>query len=180
MSIPTNRSESAFVPLVLFTEVTQVLREKCMPCHTWNYTVPLYGKIPGLDSLVERDYKEGLRHVNFAAELSPGGQGKAVNEVFLAKVERTLADKRMPPPQYISAYLSAQLNASERDLLQTWVHQTRLTCYATGLASPEFATEPVQPLPDAVPVDNRKVDLGARLFFDTRLSGNNAMTCASC
>ncbi|MEG2005756.1 MAG: cytochrome-c peroxidase, partial [Bilophila sp.] len=66
------------------------------------------------------------------------------------------------------------------DLLQTWVHQTRLTCYATGLASPEFATEPVQPLPDAVPVDNRKVDLGARLFFDTRLSGNNAMTCASC
>lgn len=180
---PVERRDSVAngaVPLVFFTGAMQVLREKCMPCHTGNYTVPLYGKIPGLGDIVERDYKEGLRHVNFASELSPGWQGKPVGEVFIAKIERALEDSRMPPPQYITAYLSAQLNAEEKTIIHSWIHDTRQRHYATGLASPEFSTEPVQPLPDSIPVDKRKVDLGSRLFHDPRLSGDNATTCASC
>lgn len=172
--------EPAVAPLVLFTEAMRVVHEKCMPCHTGNYTVPLYGKIPGLGDLVERDYKEGLRHVNFASELSPGWQGKPVGEVFIAKIERALEDDRMPPPQYITAYLSAQLTAGEKTVIHEWIHTTRLAHYVTGLASPEFSAEPIQPLPDSIPVDSRKVALGERLFHDPRLSGDNATTCASC
>src|SRR5262245_50462344 len=40
--------------------------------------------------------------------------------------------------------------------------------------------EPIVPLPLRVTEDPAKVALGERLFQDVRLSGNNAMTCATC
>ena len=47
----------------------------------------------------------------------------------------------------------------------------------------QWQIEPNFPLPD-VPIDNPmsdiKVELGRRLFYDTRLSANNTMSCASC
>jgi cytochrome c peroxidase len=46
-----------------------------------------------------------------------------------------------------------------------------------GLAESQ---EPIVPLPLHVHEDPAKVALGARLFQDVRLSGNNAMTCATC
>jgi len=42
------------------------------------------------------------------------------------------------------------------------------------------SNEPIQPLPTSVVVDQAKVKLGKRLFFDTLLSSNNAISCASC
>lgn len=42
--------------------------------------------------------------------------------------------------------------------------------------------EPVQPLPlhAEMQIDRSKVELGRRLFFDTRLSGDGTLSCASC
>jgi cytochrome c peroxidase len=40
--------------------------------------------------------------------------------------------------------------------------------------------EPLVPLPLPVPADPAKVALGERLFHDVRLSGDNAMACATC
>ncbi|WP_176525164.1 cytochrome-c peroxidase [Caenispirillum bisanense] len=42
------------------------------------------------------------------------------------------------------------------------------------------AGEPVEPVPVAVPVDPALADLGRHLFFDTRLSGDGTLSCASC
>lgn len=46
-------------------------------------------------------------------------------------------------------------------------------------ASVQIAAEPIQPL-DPLPVDDRLVELGGRLFHDVRLSGDNTLSCASC
>lgn len=40
--------------------------------------------------------------------------------------------------------------------------------------------EPLEAVPTAVPVDQDLVALGRSLFFDARLSGNGAVTCATC
>lgn len=40
--------------------------------------------------------------------------------------------------------------------------------------------EPITPLPLAMPLDNRKVELGRRLFHDAKLSGDGSVSCASC
>lgn len=40
--------------------------------------------------------------------------------------------------------------------------------------------EPITPLPESLALDPRKVALGELLFHDTRLSGDNTLSCASC
>ncbi|MBP7452656.1 MAG: cytochrome-c peroxidase, partial [Ottowia sp.] len=40
--------------------------------------------------------------------------------------------------------------------------------------------EPIKPLPLDVKADARKVALGAKLFSDRRLSGDNSVACVSC
>ena len=42
------------------------------------------------------------------------------------------------------------------------------------------AHEPIEPIPEYVKVDPQKVALGEELFFDTRLSKDNTVSCASC
>lgn len=53
-----------------------------------------------------------------------------------------------------------------------------------ALATPHeqagVAAEPITPLPLAMPLDNRKVELGRRLFHDAGLSGDGSVSCASC
>ncbi|MBA1433595.1 MAG: cytochrome-c peroxidase [Epsilonproteobacteria bacterium] len=43
-----------------------------------------------------------------------------------------------------------------------------------------LAKEPIEPIPEHVKVDARKVALGKKLFFDTLLSKDNTISCASC
>jgi cytochrome c peroxidase len=40
--------------------------------------------------------------------------------------------------------------------------------------------EPIQPLPERLKLDHRKVALGKRLFHDPRLSADQSLSCASC
>lgn len=46
--------------------------------------------------------------------------------------------------------------------------------------TPLRAGEPLRPLPPLPPLDAAKLALGKQLFFDTRLSGDNTISCASC
>ncbi|MEZ4306473.1 MAG: di-heme enzyme [Polyangiaceae bacterium] len=59
----------------------------------------------------------------------------------------------------------------------------------TDTTPPDGEPEPLLPMPEAyprpqIPADNplseEKVELGRRLFYDTRLSGNQTYSCASC
>jgi cytochrome c peroxidase len=44
---------------------------------------------------------------------------------------------------------------------------------------PESALEPFAP-PPREPADDAQIALGKHLFFDSRLSGNNSLSCATC
>ncbi|CUX65801.1 Cytochrome-c peroxidase (modular protein) [Agrobacterium tumefaciens str. Kerr 14] len=67
-----------------------------------------------------------------------------------------------------------------------WCARAVLT---VGLASPPVAVtaeehigkaEPISPIPSRLELDERKVDLGRRLFTDSRLSSGNGVSCATC
>jgi cytochrome c peroxidase len=47
-------------------------------------------------------------------------------------------------------------------------------------AEHQIADEPIQPVPQKINFDPRRVALGRRLFFETRLSHDNSLSCASC
>lgn len=44
----------------------------------------------------------------------------------------------------------------------------------------QTVNEPIQPIPEFIPLMPEKVALGNKLFHDTKLSGDNKISCASC
>ncbi|HEX5009811.1 MAG TPA: cytochrome-c peroxidase [Planctomycetota bacterium] len=47
-------------------------------------------------------------------------------------------------------------------------------------APASMVLSPISPVPEAVPLDHRKVVLGDRLFHEPQLSGDGSISCASC
>ncbi len=61
------------------------------------------------------------------------------------------------------------------------IHVLAASIFSVILLSTSYANqEPITPIPNQVKVDNNKVSLGKKLFFDTRLSFDNSISCASC
>ena len=53
-------------------------------------------------------------------------------------------------------------------------------CIGTTNADAKLLDEPIKPIPLKSSLDERKVNLGNRLFHEKRLSGNNKVACVSC
>ena len=51
-----------------------------------------------------------------------------------------------------------------------------LLTFTTIILSKELIT----PIPDNIEYDKQKADLGKKLFFDTRLSADDTVSCANC
>lgn len=69
-------------------------------------------------------------------------------------------------------------------LIKTCIGAAALAALLAGGMAPgaaaQTATPDVLPLPDAKPLNAAMVELGRYLFFDTRLSGDAALSCATC
>lgn len=59
---------------------------------------------------------------------------------------------------------------------------TAIALLAFATAAPAIAAEPpkLAPLPDAPKIDEARAKIGQMLFFDTRLSGDTSISCATC
>jgi len=55
-----------------------------------------------------------------------------------------------------------------------------IVCVSQVLAGEPLLDEPIKPIPLTVDVDPKKVALGRLLFHETRLSGDNTVSCATC
>jgi len=113
------------------------------------------------------------------ADLYPSGKGPAT-EPALARVEYVMQTGSMPPVRYLALHWNHRLSDADRAALTAWIRETRVTRYATAGVPKEIQARVVQPLPRSVEVDARKAELGNRLYHDTRLSGDNTLSCASC
>jgi cytochrome c peroxidase len=157
------------------------LREaRCDYCHARNTDLPFYFHVPVANQLMRRDLEQGLRHFRIEPVLASFQTGAVPSEEQLARIEEVVRQNRMPPTLYLLMHWHADLSQAQRDALLTWIAAERRAHYATQGVAARFAAEPVQPIPDALPVDATKVALGQRLFFDKQLSGNGTLNCASC
>ncbi len=163
-----------------FQEVSDIMLDKCMACHSKDYDLPFYAKIPGIRQMIEQDYRDGLRAMDLNLELVGAAKDKPVGEVALAKMEWVVLNDTMPPAKFTVVHWGSKLSDNDRKTVLHWVKTTRAAHYATGTASPARADEPLQPLPASVPVDAKKVALGEKLFNDKRLSADDTLACSGC
>lgn len=167
-------------PLSKFNKVSQIVRDKCMACHTRDYELPFYAAVPGIRQIIEKDYKDGLRAMDLNQELVETAKNSPVSEPALAKMEWVIANNTMPPAKFTAVHWSSKLSDADKAAILDWAKTSRANHYATGLAALDKANEPLQPLPDAVQVNAAKAALGERLFNDKRLSGDDSVACVTC
>lgn len=163
----------------LFAKVLPILEKKCVNCHTTEYKLPFYANFPIAKGIIEADIKLGLFYMNMVKELFPG-ENKPPKEVALAKIEHTTLVNEMPPLRYIALHWDSMLSKDEQNLILEWVRETRAKYYAPAEFPENVKREVIQPLPQKVPVDERKAKLGEKLYHDKRLSKDNSLACAGC
>lgn len=162
-------------------QVASILRANgCLECHAADAPVPFYGKLPLIGPVVQADMKEGTHYLDLTAMVEALENGTPVSETDLAKVENTALSGSMPPAKFYMAHWGTKLNSDERAILIKWAKNERRQHFTSPTVAEEFAGEPVQPLPASLPTDSAKVALGFALYHDTRLSGDNTISCATC
>ena len=159
--------------------VAAILEAKCANCHTTEPKLPFYAALPGAHEIIVSDMQAGLREFDLVAALYPSGKGPAT-EPALAKIEYVMHNRTMPPTRYVVLHWSDRLSDADRAALTSWIRETRVAHYAPVGIPADLQAAAVHPLPQRVEVDARKAELGRQLYNDTRLSGDNTLSCASC
>ena len=164
-------------------QVVSILQKNgCLDCHSAAAALPFYGKFPVIGSQVKADIVEGTRYIDFTSLINALKNGTPVSEVDVAKLESTALLGSMPPKKYymMPMHWGKNLNSDEKKVLIDWAKNVRKAHFTSPTVAEEFANEQVQPLPASLPTNAEKVALGFALYHDTRLSGDNTISCATC
>ena len=173
-----NRVPSSELPLN--QQVYEIFTDGgCLSCHSADPKLPFYSKLPVMGDVVKADVDSGYRAFDMTKFMENVKDGAEVNPVDLAKVEKVVLDDRMPMPKYYLVHWGSSLTTAKRAIVLDWVASVRAEIYADGLAG-DRANEPVRPIAQKLEYDQAKAALGFALFYDTRLSVDNTVSCASC
>lgn len=173
--------ESSLPKNELSQKALRVITENgCRYCHTENSAMPFYAVLPGVSDLMQHDVKMAQRQFKLEDMLQKIQAGDRVSEVDLSKLESVLLDGSMPPKLYLGMHWGSLLSAEEKQVLSDWVKAERLRHTVSSTANQENRLEPIQPISTVSPTEPLKVALGEKLYHDTRLSGDNSVSCATC
>jgi len=161
-----------------FKKAAPILQNKCMDCHSAQAQIPFYANFPVARDIIREDMEEGRSDFDLTGKFANNGQN--FNELDLARLEKVMLKHSMPPLKYVALHWDASLSAQDEQNLLAWVHQTRTQRRLALGVHADFAGEPIPPLPLKVQANLEKAALGKALFHDTRLSGDNTISCASC
>ncbi len=174
-----NRAPSAEMPLT--GQLEQVLTDGgCISCHTANPKLPFYANFPVVKGMIGKHVADGYASFDIQPFMDALQNGTAPNEVDLAKVEQSISDGSMPMAQYYLVHWGSSVTKPKREAVLAAVRDLRAEFFPNPLAAPEFANEPVRPIPDSFPYDPQKAALGELLYSDTRLSADGTVSCATC
>lgn len=162
-------------------QAMKVLADKgCGYCHTPNSEMPFYSEMPVAKQIMEADVKVAMRHFDMTNLFDDVKQNDPVSEVALARLEKVLYDDSMPPAIYLTMHWSASMSKDEKHTLLKWIREKRAERHAQSPVSEERKTKVLQPIYTTFETDADKAELGKVLYHDTRLSGDNSVSCASC
>ncbi len=146
-----------------------ILKSKCASCHGTN---PEHSGLLNLLSFgkIRRDI-EGAQRA-FIISPTDSDAGVRSGNVDYLKMDKVLRTRRMPPAAYSTVHLGSRLTPEDIQLLR---------CRYKEEAAAARTFSPILPAAEAEnDIEALRRHLGHRLFFDTRLSTTNEVSCASC
>lgn len=146
----------------------------CYACHSGQDGIPFYAKLPFADPILAH-IEVGTRFLDLRRE-----DLEKPSEVLLAKLQHSVTYGNMPLVQYKLMHWGTGFNKAEKSMLTEWILSQRQERFATGSACEAYAQHALQPIPDSLPTDARKVTLGRKMYNDVRLSLDETLSCATC
>ncbi len=97
--------------------VQVVLKRACYDCHSNQTVWPWYSRVAPVSWMLRHDVTEGRREVNF----STWNRYDAVRRPkLMRKIWKEVAEKDMPPWDYVVVHPPAKLSAADREVLRGW------------------------------------------------------------
>lgn len=159
-------------------KVAASLEPKCANCHVEGTPLPFYAGWPVARPMIAKDVAKGLAWANLGRELNRKDP-PTVSGATLAKLERVLTQKSMPPSRFTALHWNARLSDSEREEAMAWIREVRKAAAPAGVPETLVAMV-VVPIPTEVEANAAKAALGEKLYHDNRLSGDDTLSCATC
>ncbi|MCD2450944.1 cytochrome-c peroxidase [Methylicorpusculum oleiharenae] len=162
-----------------FAEVSQILQNKCVDCHSPGMTrMPVYANLPIAKQLMENDIEQAGKRLVLTKKIFSGEN--AFTPLMLARLEHVVRSGIMPPAEYILMHWTGNLTDAEKQTILVWIAGERSKSPWSQDSAEPFKGEPVQTLPLSVSLNQDTIALGRKLFHDRLLSGDNTLNCASC
>ncbi len=96
------------------SQITQLLDETCLNCHSSQITYPWYSEIAPVSWWIADHIEEGREHLNF----SEWGQYSVAKKEHKAEESwEEIEEKEMPLKSYVFAHSEADLTSEEREIL---------------------------------------------------------------
>ena len=156
-------------------QVAAILEQNgCYSCHSGQDGTPFYAKLPFADPI--------LAHVEIGTRFWDLRREDLENpsEVLLSKLQHSVTSGNMPLVEYKLIHWGTGFNKAEKSLLTEWILSQRQERFATGTACEAYAQHALQPIPDSLTTDIRKVTLGRKMYNDARISLDGTLSCATC
>ena len=156
-------------------QVAAILEQNgCYSCHSGQDGTPFYAKLPFADPI--------LAHVEIGTRFWDLRREDLENpsEVLLSKLQHSVTSGNMPLVEYKLIHWGTGFNKAEKSLLTEWILSQRQELFATGTACEAYAQHALQPIPDSLATDIRKVTLGRKMYNEARVSLDGTLSCATC
>ena len=156
-------------------QVAAILEQNgCYSCHSGQDGTPFYAKLPFADPI--------LAHVEIGTRFWDLRREDLENpsEVLLSKLQHSVTSGNMPLVEYKLIHWGTGFNKAEKSLLTDWILSQRQERFATGTACEAYAQHALQPIPDSLATDIRKVTLGRKMYNEARVSLDGTLSCATC
>ena len=156
-------------------QVAAILEQNgCYSCHSGQDGTPFYAKLPFADPI--------LAHIEIGTRFWDLRREDLENpsEVLLSKLQHSVTSGNMPLIEYKLIHWGTGFNKAEKSLLTEWILSQRQERFTTGTACEAYAQHALQPIPDSLATDIRKVTLGRKMYNDARISLDGTLSCATC
>ncbi|AGH37594.1 Cytochrome c peroxidase [Bibersteinia trehalosi USDA-ARS-USMARC-188] len=155
-----------------------MFKNGCQYCHTPSAEMPFYFNLPIANNIMRQDIAEGNRVFRLDRLIEGMQDPSKLSEADLAKLQRVIENREMPAAKFIHIHWGSRPDAEESKTLLDWVYAQREAKLSTFSNIDKTAL--VQPIPDSIPTDPKKVALGDKIYHDGRLSADGTIQCHTC
>lgn len=170
-------------------QFVQVIEKNgCLQCHQANPDPVWYENFPLAKGLIATDRENSYRFIDLKAVVDAVNAGEDVPLPQVAMIEQSVLNNSMPVSQYTAVHWGSGLNANEKQIMLNWT-SAKKAYYADWYARQTGDDAPMLengqfnwalPELEGLGIDQKKADLGLKLYHDTRLSADSTLACATC